>query len=48
MSTEYSTQTLDYLGIVAGVCEQIDFIEQIASLLGEPILKFYTFDVSTI
>ncbi len=29
MNTEYSTQTLDHLGIVAGVCEQIDLIKQI-------------------
>lgn len=29
MSSQYSTQTLDHLGIVAGVCEQIGLIEQI-------------------
>lgn len=29
MNTDYSTQTLDHLGIVAGICEQIDLIEQI-------------------
>jgi len=29
MSKVYSTQTMDHLGIVAGVCEQIELIEQI-------------------
>lgn len=29
MSSEYRTQNLDHLGIVAGVCEQIDLIGQI-------------------
>jgi hypothetical protein len=29
MSNQYSTQDLDHLGIVAGVCQQIGLIEQI-------------------
>lgn len=29
MSNQYSTQTLDHLGIVAGICDQIGLIEQI-------------------
>lgn len=29
MSNQYSTQTLDHLGIVAGVCQQVGLIEQI-------------------
>lgn len=29
MSSEYSTQDLDHLGIVAGICQQIGLIEQI-------------------
>lgn len=35
MSSEYSTQTLDHLGIVAGVCEQIDLIGQIDARVAE-------------
>lgn len=35
MSSEYSTQNLDHLGIVAGVCQQIGLIEQIDARVPE-------------
>jgi len=35
----YSTQTLDHLGIVAGICHEIGLIEQIDRLLLGPGLS---------
>jgi transposase len=35
VSSKYSIQTLDHLGIVAGVCEQIGLIEQIDARVPE-------------
>lgn len=33
--TTYSTERLDHLGIVAGVCHEIELIEQVDRLVGE-------------
>jgi hypothetical protein len=30
----YSTQRLDHLGIVAGICQRIDLVEQIDAYVG--------------
>lgn len=35
VSSPYASQTLDHLGIVAGVCDQIQLVERVDKFVGE-------------